>query len=68
MTVARHYPQLFRLFGGAFNQDWDLDVAEGGDWPEAIDHYLATHSSETVGDALTELDQVPHAMTIQSWP
>lgn len=58
MPAPDDYPALGRFFGEAFYDEWELDVGETGDWPEVLDHYLDTHRSESVGPALTELDQL----------
>lgn len=58
MSASDEYPELYQLFGGWFNQDWTLDIEEGGDWPDAVDLFVDDQGVEQAGRARQELDRL----------
>lgn len=58
MTARDDYPELKQLFTGWFHQDWRYEVKAGGDWPDAIDAFVAAQGVAHARASLRELDHL----------
>lgn len=61
MKVEKPYPELFQLFGGYFNRDYDLVTKVDRNkplFPQLIQQYKEDSPSEDTDKAITELEEI----------